>query len=280
MKPHFAPAELVARLERAECELLRAGAEAARRRDPAAGVLTVPLAGGFATWGGGNSPLNKVAGLGFGGAPRAEEMAALEFAFAQRATPVRVELASLADPAVCGFLAARGYRFVGFENVLGLPLDGYEPGAAAPAIDVRPSGEPEFQAWLDAVVTGFSQPDNQGVSTDEEFPRAVLEQVIGDLANGEGFSRYVARRDGEIAGGASLRMGDGVAQLCGAATLPAHRRRGVQTALLRKRLELARDAGCDIAVVTTQPGSKSQQNVQREGFHLLYSRAVLIRPPS
>jgi GNAT superfamily N-acetyltransferase len=277
MRPYFAASDVVERIERAECELLRAGAEAARRRDPGAGVLTVPLAGGFATWGGSNSPLNKVAGLGFAGAPRAEELAALEFAFAQRATPVRVELASLADPAVSGFLAGRGYRFVGFENVLGLPLDGYAPDAAAPEIDVRPSDEPEFQAWLDAVVTGFAQPDDQGVPTDEEFPRAVLEQVIGDLANGEGFSRYMARRGGEIAGGASLRMGDGVAQLCGAATLPAHRRRGVQTALLRKRLELARDAGCDIAVVTTQPGSKSQQNVQREGFHLLYGRAVLIR---
>jgi len=68
-----------------------------------------------------------------------------------------------------------------------------------------------------------------------------------------------------------------VAQLCGAATLPAHRRQGVQTALLLSRLDLARDAGCDVAVVTTQPGSKSQENVQRQGFQLLYTRAVLIR---
>jgi hypothetical protein len=29
--------------------------------------------------------------------------------------------------------------------------------------------------------------------------------------------------------------------------------------------------------VTTEPGSKSQQNVQRQGFELLYSRAVLVR---
>jgi len=36
-------------------------------------------------------------------------------------------------------------------------------------------------------------------------------------------------------------------------------------------------AGCDIGVVTTQPGSKSQQNVQRRGFDLLYTRAVLVK---
>jgi hypothetical protein len=36
-------------------------------------------------------------------------------------------------------------------------------------------------------------------------------------------------------------------------------------------------AGCDIAVVTTQPGSRSQQNVQRRGFDLLYTRIVLVK---
>jgi GNAT superfamily N-acetyltransferase len=67
--------------------------------------------------------------------------------------------------------------------------------------------------------------------------------------------------------------------LCGAATLPAFRRRGVQSALLHARLAQARQAGCDLAVVTTQPGSKSQENVQRAGFELLYVRAVLVRDP-
>ena len=73
-------------------------------------------------------------------------------------------------------------------------------------------------------------------------------------------------------------ISDGLAQLSGASTLPAHRRRGVQSALLRARLLDAADSGCDLAVVTTEPASKSQQNVQRAGFALLYARAVLIRP--
>ncbi|MFY9922262.1 MAG: GNAT family N-acetyltransferase, partial [Mycobacterium sp.] len=55
------------------------------------------------------------------------------------------------------------------------------------------------------------------------------------------------------------------------------RRRGVQSALLTKRLADAAEAGCDVAVVTTAPGSKSQQNVQRQGFHLPYTRAVLVK---
>jgi hypothetical protein len=52
----------------------------------------------------------------------------------------------------------------------------------------------------------------------------------------------------------------------------------VQAALLSARLADAA-AGCDIAVVTTLPGSRSQQNVQRQGFDLLYTRATLVRQP-
>lgn len=271
----FASTDLVARIEHAECGLVLASAEAVRRRDP--GVLTIPIAGGFAVWGGRDSPFNKVVGLGFAGAPGDGELDAIERAFAERSTPVRVELASLADPEVPARLAPRGYRFVGFENVLGLPLAGRQPSPLPAGVEVAESGPEEFAAWLDAVVTGFAHPDDQGVPSDEELPREVLERVMGDMASAPGFSRYLARRDGEVAGGASLRIGDGVAQLCGAATLPAHRRKGVQTALLLARVDLARKAGCDVAVVTTQPGSKSQENVQRQGFQLLYTRAVLVR---
>jgi len=55
--------------------------------------------------------------------------------------------------------------------------------------------------------------------------------------------------------------------------------RGVQSALLGTRLEVAAAAGCDVAVVTTQPGSKSQENAQRQGFELLYTRTILVRTP-
>lgn len=277
MSGFFASSELAARIERAESELVRTGAEAARQRDAQGSVLAVPLGGGVAAWAGDGSPLNKVAGLGFGRMPRDEELAAIEFAFACRATPVRVELASLAEPELAARLARRGYRFVGFENVLGRPLVDAPPPAMPPGVEVLPGKPGEFGAWLDVVVTGFSHPDVQGVPSDEEFPREVLERVMMDLAGSEGFSVYLARRGGETAGGAALRLDQGIAQLCGAATLPAHRRHGVQTALLLARLDLARACGCDIAVVTTQPGSKSQQNVQKQGFHLLYTRAILVR---
>ena len=105
----------------------------------------------------------------------------------------------------------------------------------------------------------------------------MLDDIFVTLGRTSGFRRYVARIDGHVAGAASLRIDGDIAQLAGAATLPAFRRRGVQTALLRHRLLEARDAGCTLAVVTTQPGSTSQANVQRRGFAVLYTRAILVR---
>jgi ribosomal protein S18 acetylase RimI-like enzyme len=236
----------------------------------------IPIAGGVATFAEEGSPFNKVAGLGFGGVPSAAALDEIERAFAACGAPVQVELAHLADPAIGALLTERGYRLVSFENVLGRAFEG-EPERLIPrGVEVRPSGDDELEAWLDVVMDGVAHPDTQGVQSHEEFPRRVVERAERDFV-AAGVIRYVALRDGVIAGGASFRMAEGVAQLTGAATAPAHRRRGVQSALLSARLTDAAAAGCDIAVVTTQPASNSQRNAHRRGFDLLYTRAVLVK---
>jgi ribosomal protein S18 acetylase RimI-like enzyme len=116
----------------------------------------------------------------------------------------------------------------------------------------------------------------EGLPWHEEFPRSIYEQAQRDAAQA-GIRRYAAWRAGVLAGGAELRLVDGIAQLAGAATAPAHRRHGIQTALTARRLADAAVEGCDLAVIVTQPGSKSQKNAQRRGFHLLYTRAIFVR---
>jgi ribosomal protein S18 acetylase RimI-like enzyme len=203
----------------------------------------------------------------------------VERRFAQRHAPVQAEVSSLGDPDVVRTLTKRGYELIGFENVLGLgitPERVRELSQRPVDVEVTLASDQEAGPWLDAVIEGFLHPDTfDGPPSHDSFARDVLERVLGDTIAAAGFERFLARRDGLVAGGASFRIEDGVAQLSGAATLPAHRRRGVQSALLRHRLLEAARRGCDIAVVTTQPGSKSQENVQKAGFSLLYCRAVL-----
>jgi GNAT superfamily N-acetyltransferase len=238
----------------------------------------MPLAGGVATFTSPGSPLNKVAGLGFAGPLDEDALEAVERAFAARGSAVQAEVSSLADPSIVRMLSTRGYVLQGFENVLGRVVTSEE--SAPPAgIEIAESPLADLGAWLDVVVTGFASADTQGVASHESFPRDLHEGVMADMASAEGLTRYVARIGDVPAGGASLRRGDGVALLCGAATLPSHRRRGVQSALLAARLRIAARAGCDVAVVTTAPGSKSLENVLRQGFALLYTRAILVRAP-
>jgi GNAT superfamily N-acetyltransferase len=274
--PLFCDTALAERIERVEAQLIAEASKAARRRRADTAGFVSPIAGGVACFAELGSPFNKVAGLGFGGVPSAASLNEIERDFAACGAPVQIELAHLADAAIGALLTERGYRLASFENVLGLALESKRERVMPSGVEVRPSGEEEFDAWLDVVADGFAHPDTQGVPSHEDFPREVLERAERDFA-AAGVVRYVALRDGVIAGGGSFRMAEGVAQLAGAATAPAHRRRGVQSALLSARLGDAAATGCDIAVVTTQPGSKSQQNVQRRGFDLLYTRAVLVK---
>ncbi|MEV6275474.1 GNAT family N-acetyltransferase [Nocardia sp. NPDC051832] len=271
----FCSTELAARIESAETDLIATGSSAAAAR--LGEGFTIPLAGGVASFAEPGSPLNKVAGLGFDGVPNVQELDEIEKRYAAVGSPIQVELAQLADPAFAELLTGRGYRLVNFENVLGRALPGPPTPAIPEGIEVRPSDDTEFDLWLDIVADGFAHPDTQGVASHEEFPREIIASAMRDLTATAGVQRYVAIRDGQIAGGASVRHHSGIAQLTGAATIPTHRRHGVQSALLSARLERAATAGCDIAVITTQPGSKSQQNAQRRGFDLLYTRAILVK---
>jgi ribosomal protein S18 acetylase RimI-like enzyme len=276
-RPLFCDITLAGRIERAEAQLIAACSEAARRRRGDQVGFAIPIGGGIASYAEPDSPLNKVAGLGFADRPDLAELGMIENAFAARSAPVQAEVASIADPAILELLAGRGYRLVSFENVLGRALGGDVEQAAPPGVDVDLSGDDEFDAWLDVVVEASLHPDTQGVPWHEEFPREILENAERDAAGL--VKRYLARWNGVPAGGGSMRIVDGIAQLTGAGTAPAFRRRGVQSALLSARLADATAAGCDVAVITVQPGSKSQQNAQRRGFDLLYARAVLTIEP-
>jgi GNAT superfamily N-acetyltransferase len=277
----FAPIELAARIDRTEARLSASlGAIAAACRPETAFVE--PIAGGVAVFTGPSSPANKMIGVGFDGLPSDEALARVEEKFRARGAALQAEVSTLADTALAVRLSQRGYLLQGFENVLGRRLGAADAGSprALAAFGVRLIESQEFDAWIDVAITGFASADPQGVPGEPLPPREVLEGAFRELRDAPGFRRYAAFVDGRMAGFASMRRDDGLAQLCGAATLPEFRRRGIQTAFLQRRLADAVAEGCDLALVTTQPGSKSQQNSQRQGFALLYSRAVLVKPPA
>jgi ribosomal protein S18 acetylase RimI-like enzyme len=276
----FATIELAARIEAAEARLSRALGEAVVTSRPDVQPFVEDVDGGVAVYTGPSSPMNKMIGIGFGGIPQADRLRQVEELFSARNAPLQAEVSTLADPAVAAQLTRRSYVLQGFENVLGRALiadDGAAP--VDETITIALMNESETERWLDAAVTSFMHLDAEGVQPQPLPPREELEGPLRDLTRVSGFLRYCAWIKAQLAGVASLRIDNGVAQLCGAGTLPQFRRRGVQRRFLQHRLAEARAAGCDVAVMTTQPGSKSQENGHRQGFTLLYSRAILIKEP-
>ncbi len=270
-----------ARIELADAQLTSDGAEAIMRLHPNDGVFIKPIAGGVAVYAGEQCPFNKIAGLGFAGDVEESQLEEIENAFAAVGSPVQAELSCLADPAVGAMLTRRGYQLLNFENLLGcrLPTQATTPEVPSQgdSITVAESGDENLEDWIDLIITGFLAPDTQGVQSHESFPREILERTIRGMTSMEKFTRFVASRGDQHAGAGSMRITDGIAQFCGAATLPEHRRQGIQSRLLSHRLTAAARAGCDLAIMTTQPGSKSQENVQKHGFELIYTRAILVK---
>jgi ribosomal protein S18 acetylase RimI-like enzyme len=275
----FADLALARRIDDAEASLSSDIAELIIARGSVPGAFNQEFAGGVAVCAGPASPITKVIGAGFDAVPTDEAFDELERKFFALGAGVRAEVATLADPAFAQQLSRRGFVLNGFENVLAFPLEPVvRGGQETPKTTIERASDQ--RAFIDVMIDGFHSPDTGVVSAPGEvFPRDVLERTFEEMSSARGFVRYVANVDGEVAAGASMRLFEGVAQLCGATTRLRFRRRGLQTALLRTRLREAAAAGCDLAVVTTEPGSKSQQNAQRAGFALLYSRAVLIKKP-
>jgi GNAT superfamily N-acetyltransferase len=110
-----------------------------------------------------------------------------------------------------------------------------------------------------------------------EGREATAEEAQAVTDSCHGFERLLATVDGERAGGAATNYHEGAAALCGDATLPRFRGRGVQTALIARRLRDAREAGCDLAIACVIPGSGSHRNYERLGFRLAYMRVNVMR---
>jgi len=277
----FADLALAVRIDGAEARL---SASVATALKPGRGdqVMLLPLgAHGRAVFVWPGSPFNKVIGAGLGEGVDESILAQAEVHWCSHGDSPRVELAALASPDVGSMLGRRGYALHGFENVLARTL---EPGSGKPArgtpeLSITRVEEQTSALWASVGAAGFSHPDEtSGLA--EQLPRGFLDQSFADVALTPGFHRYLAYVQGEPAGAATLRLDGGIAQLCGATTLPRFRRRGVQAALLAARLSDASTAGCDLAVVTTAPGTVSMANALRHGFVMLYARAILIATPN
>ena len=265
----FITPELSYRLE--QCHAWRSVnyAAAYQRLHPEAQTAVLHVGGGTCVFVSPSLPLNNACALGLTGPVQPEELEAVEDFYLSRGVPPRLHASPLCDHAFFDLLCQRGYRLTGFFSALARPIPpDFSPAPLPDGLTIRRARPEEAEQWIRLTGQGF-----EGAETIS--PEAV--EILGPNFHAEEAAPYIAFMEGQPAGGGGMYYHDGVVELGGASTRPAFRRRGVQRALIEARLAHARDVGCDLALVLTEPGSDSQRNVERAGFALAYTRVVLTK---
>jgi GNAT superfamily N-acetyltransferase len=260
--------ELARRLEAIICAEWRRLAETARSLWPEKAATCLEVAGGVALWLGEGSLVNVAVGLAMEGAIGQSELKRVEDFYTRRGAPPILATCPFADSTLFALLSRRGWQMTEFENVLALELGAAAapPSPMVPAppagVEVRVCAGAERELWGSIAARGFSDDAEPG-SAHEEFGSLMAARDDAILVLG-----WV---DGRPAGTGTLVIDGGVGWLSGDSTLPHYRGRGIQQAIQRHRLRLARDAGCDLAVTESAPGSGSQRNMERLGFRVVYA---------
>lgn len=245
---------LARRIEQASAAFGHDAVRAHRGLFPQSEAVALDCGSGVAVFLNEDSPLTQVRGAGFGEFSLDE----VEEFFDSRTAPVTFSLSPFADAALLTNLTRRGYEFGTFENTLARPVTQAD---IAEDPDVTPAADPN--AWSDLLAESFF---------------GVVTAMGRDL--GQTLYAIPSCHNLEIPGaaGAQLDIRDGLAVLQCDGTLERFRGQGLQSKLIRARLSLAAQSGCDLAVADTQPGSQSQRNYERAGFQVIYTKVTLIKP--
>jgi GNAT superfamily N-acetyltransferase len=176
-----------------------------------------------------------------------------------------------------------------------VPITPELPGSARAEAWVREKGFEPVYAWMkfvrDAHSPRFPEPADLEVveltAADEE-PFGMIAAVgfgmpawganlFAHLPGRDGWRCYIARVEGKAQACAAMVIEDGIAEFGIAATLEEARGRGCQTALLRRRILDAAEAGCHTLFVETgervpNRPSGSYRNILKAGFEEAYLR--------
>ncbi|MBX3102298.1 MAG: GNAT family N-acetyltransferase [Bacteroidetes bacterium] len=228
------------------------------------------LAGGIMAFTGVSSPLTQAVGMGvqlaeYTAAEIAGYVQQLQQFFLSRGASPAIELNHLASPLWAAALARAGFVPEEYSSVLLLELcDGIPPLPVLPpgyAIEPLPGAEPCRTPALAAILTGFGlpvTPDNLGF------------QYLWYTSPGS--AQWMATYEGEPVAGANCFRQGAYSLLSGASTVPAHRGKGLQKALVAARLHHLQAQGVERVAVVTGPGTVSEQNMLKLGFRMVYGR--------
>jgi ribosomal protein S18 acetylase RimI-like enzyme len=267
----FADEGLARRIESFEALVNSRSTEAwARHRDEPAALLRV--GSGVAFFTGVGSPVTQAVGIGVGEPVSTQQLDEIEAFFFDRESAAMIHVTPWSDASMLAELGNRGYGIVEFNSVLLRTISSYDNDCTiSDTTSVRVvTASDGLDAAASIAARAFSS---------EAMPSEELLKFVRPMYDAVGMSTYLAECNGIAAASATAYISaeHRLVGLFGAATLPEFRNRGLQSALIARRMSDAVKQGCDLAVVTTQPGSTSQRNMMRRAFELAYTKSALQR---
>lgn len=257
------------RIERALATCNRAFAAAMARLDPASGASAVDAAGGTAIFAGAGSPVTQGLAMGLDGPIAPADLDAVEAHLCPGGAGARqLEICPFADPTLTAELARRGYRVHEWQLVWTRAVPDAPMAPAPPELRIARLRPGEEELFLRVILAGFLE--------SEDVPAEALALMRPGLF-AEQHEQYVAWLGDEAIGAATLAWTDGIAFISGSGVRPAFRKRGGQGALIRARLDRARELGCELACSNTLPGTSSRRNMERHGFSVAYPKLVMLK---
>ncbi|MFC4411598.1 GNAT family N-acetyltransferase [Chungangia koreensis] len=194
----------------------------------------------------------------------------IEF-YRQKEIPVRFELTPAhTSSELLTSLSDAGYYHNDFHSTLYAPLSNdlsESHDLNESRITIRKLKRNEFDTYAEIYIRGFQMPAflKSGVAQNNEI-----------LYNVKNWTFYLASYENEPAGIAALFIKDRIANLAVAATLPDFRNKGIQRALINHRIHQAKLQKCDLIVGQAKFGSISQNNMERAGMSIAYTKAIWI----
>lgn len=234
---------------------------------------TEPMGSGWLVDDGRDNGMSQAYGLGFDGAVTDEEIEQVTAFFRSGQRLPRVGVCPYADPSLFKVLRRQGYGLERFRNVLvreiapDAPIRDHNKG-----VEVREVPKEDAQAVM-AVSRVIAGGFGEGKIPPDEQLWGMRGLILQPSAR-----TFEAWVDGERVGGGVMAFAGNRIALFAASTMPDARRRGVQTALIKARLEAGRQMGARWATIQAEPGVATRRNSQRLGFWLAYTNATCVLP--
>ena len=167
-----------------------------------------------------------------------------------------------------------GFRLKGVDLQFAIDLgDAALEGARYPegvlVVDVDLSSEEDVAEW--SRLTGVTHFGGEQTDDDIRLDRRVVEHPNTRCLF------VVDGATGERVGLGGVEVYDGLACLFMGGVLESHRRRGLQLAMIRQRLHIAREMGAHHAIIGSAPNSPTERNALRAGMRMVFPKLEFVR---